>query len=403
MLGNSLALPSRTFGRSSMERTAIRVLTIVDEIGPAFYGGGARAASELVSGLTQRGFDITVVCGEGRAAGVEVISMTPRQVWQREFALSGDGMGRLITHDQRVLEEVFTRVQPEIILVLHGWGLPPRLVAFASTLPVRRVFRFGDEWLRLRVFSGRYYDPLAARTFEMPDLAICNSKALLRRVELILGRTVPTRVISNGVDLDLFSPTPRTPQTPIKLLFVGRPVQHKGILLALAALSALRRAGIEVILTVAGGAPADKRVDLRGVTADLDVEFCVFDVGNQPRPEIARLMRTHDVFLFPSMPRPANVTVEGCPTVLLEAIAANLPIVAVDSDAVRELLWCDSCGHIVTVPPDPEALAAGVCRAIENSRRRRLCPEMSDRRLAYSFPRMIDDYAEALRGVTRRS
>ena len=65
------------------------------------------------------------------------------------------------------------------------------------------------------------------------------------------------KIVPNGVDLAAARPAERTPGGPLNLLFVGRAEERKGLPILLRAFEALRGAGVEARLTVAGAAPTE--------------------------------------------------------------------------------------------------------------------------------------------------
>jgi glycosyltransferase involved in cell wall biosynthesis len=109
-----------------------------------------------------------------------------------------------------------------------------------------------------------------------------------------------------------------------------------------------------VILRIIGDGPERKRlgalVEKLGLTER--VEF----MGKLPPGEINSHLAWADIFVFASES-------EGRPNVILEAMAAELPVVAADIPGTRELLL--DCG--VLVPPrDPRALADAVTSLIDD-------------------------------------
>lgn len=73
-----------------------------------------------------------------------------------------------------------------------------------------------------------------------------------------------------------------------------------------------------------------------------------------PKDRVPELMGALDVLVLSSVPRS-----EGVPTVILEAMAAGLPVVATDVGAVREAVVDGVTGRVVA-PLDAEALAAAI-------------------------------------------
>lgn len=83
----------------------------------------------------------------------------------------------------------------------------------------------------------------------------------------------------------------------------------------------------------------------------------VLDMAD-PGAGVADLMPAFDVFALTSVPRS-----EGIPTVILEAMACGIPVVATDVGAITELVEDGKTGFVVP-PLDPEAVAAAILRLI---------------------------------------
>jgi glycogen synthase len=79
----------------------------------------------------------------------------------------------------------------------------------------------------------------------------------------------------------------------------------------------------------------------------------------QPRSEIFRLYREADVFVLPTWR-------EGFPNVVIEAMAAGLPVVATPVGAIAEAIEDGKSGLLVPVR-DAAALEAALRRLIEDA------------------------------------
>jgi glycosyltransferase involved in cell wall biosynthesis len=75
-----------------------------------------------------------------------------------------------------------------------------------------------------------------------------------------------------------------------------------------------------------------------------------------PGLRVPELMPALDVFAISSVPRS-----EGIPTVILEAMACALPVVATDVGAIREVVEQGVTGFLAP-PEDPRALAGAILR-----------------------------------------
>lgn len=138
------------------------------------------------------------------------------------------------------------------------------------------------------------------------------------------------------------------------LLFLGRLVPVKGLDELLLAAAALRE---PVQLRVAGHGPERERLEALAKELEIDAVFEGWVAGEYKEA----LLQACDALVVPSRPE------DGLPTVLAEARARALPIVATEAGAIRD--WLQGSEDTVLVPPnDPPALS----RAIEALRGRQV-------------------------------
>ncbi len=174
------------------------------------------------------------------------------------------------------------------------------------------------------------------------------------------------RVIPNGVDTARLggdgaraSAAPRPPT----ILFVGRLEARKGFIFLLEAVRRLAPRGPGARLVAAGPADAPTRRRLAAFAAahGLDGVELVGRVGDD---ELAARYRDADVFCAPS------VDCESFGIVVLEAMAAGLPVVASDIPAYRALVEEGRHGLLVQ-PGDPAAIARALETLLADAGRRR--------------------------------
>jgi glycosyltransferase involved in cell wall biosynthesis len=153
------------------------------------------------------------------------------------------------------------------------------------------------------------------------------------RLTTILQRHVPEPgrrivVLPNGVRLPAEPCRRRTEQpSTCSLLFVGRFAANKGIKDLLAAMSLLTAEGLgdRFSLHLVGTGPLYD--ELRGGNRLPNVIFH----GGVNDADLHRLYCESDLFVLPTL-------FEGMPTVVLEAMARELPIIVTDVGATRELV-----------------------------------------------------------------
>jgi glycosyltransferase involved in cell wall biosynthesis len=138
---------------------------------------------------------------------------------------------------------------------------------------------------------------------------------------------------------------------PFRIVWAGRIVADKGLRDLLTAMGVLRSDGVEVTLEVVGDGP--DRPALLDAARDLQVDEAIRWAGFVGNRELylARL-RAADAFVLPSH-------AEGVPKVLIEAMAAGLPIVATSVGAIPRLLDSGRLGHLVQAG-DPGAIATSI-------------------------------------------
>jgi glycosyltransferase involved in cell wall biosynthesis len=170
------------------------------------------------------------------------------------------------------------------------------------------------------------------------------------RLTTILRRHVPNPdrrivVLPNGVELPGESRrSTNTADGVCRLLFVGRFAANKGIPDLLQAMQILvdRGLGAKFELHLVGDGPLLGRIQQDHAGPH------VFFHGKASDTELDRLYRSSDVFVLPTL-------FEGMPTVVLEAMARQMPIIVTDVGATRELV--DETNGFVIRKRNPSQLA----------------------------------------------
>jgi glycosyltransferase involved in cell wall biosynthesis len=165
-----------------------------------------------------------------------------------------------------------------------------------------------------------------------------------RELREYYGLSAPIVVIENALDPEAFeryasAPEPRG-ESRFTALWVGQADHRKGLDVALEAVELARRRVPELRLTIAG-------VPARGGFEGVDW------LGVVPPDEIAQAYRRADVLLFPTR-------YEAHPLVVLEAMAAGLPVVV--SDAVPSDMVADGRNGFVIAGHRPPDYAAALLR-----------------------------------------
>jgi glycosyltransferase involved in cell wall biosynthesis len=201
----------------------------------------------------------------------------------------------------------------------------------------------------IRVFGGNpVMKRILAWTLTWPDVVV-----VISQIELESARELAPRqrvvLLPNGTrceDIRLERAQPGA--APLRLLYIGRLVETKGIFESIEALKLLRAKGIEACLTVAGSGPVDQA--LRQSAAAHGVQDLVTFAGPVFGQEKVRLLGEADVLMLPSY------HIEGLPYALLEGMAAGLVPIVSRVGAIPDVVTPEV--HGVFVPQrDPQAVA----------------------------------------------
>jgi glycosyltransferase involved in cell wall biosynthesis len=185
----------------------------------------------------------------------------------------------------------------------------------------------------------------------------CVSQAVLDAARDYGLAAAKARLIRPGVDTEFFRPPSARPSAgSFRVASVGWLGWLKGHEFALLAIRRLADAGVAVRYEIVGGDPpteggeVSQRSRICAAIADLGLERAVVLLGWLDRDRVRSCLQEADVLLHASLS-------EGIPTVVLEAMACGVPVVATDVGGVREAVDDGVTGFVVP-PRDPVALAA---------------------------------------------
>jgi phosphatidyl-myo-inositol alpha-mannosyltransferase len=224
------------------------------------------------------------------------------------------------------------------------------LAVLAAEAPVVATFHASLDRSRLMKLAGPVLRQVSGRI----DAAVAVSDAAASFVRRVVR--VPLEIVPNGVDVRAFSdpgrPVEGLPAGP-KILWVNRLDPQKGFEIMLRAFEQIASEVGEVHLLVAGD--GRDRVLLRSLPGDLRSR--ILRLGTVAHEALPRYHAAADVFVSPATGQ------ESFGIVLVEAMAAGVPVVASDIEGYREVVR-DGVDGLLVPPNDPNALAAAVRRVL---------------------------------------
>jgi phosphatidyl-myo-inositol dimannoside synthase len=272
-----------------------------------------------------------------------------------------------------------------------------RALPFVASLKgiVADELRHERGWVRVLLSVQARWE---RRNVERADLVVVTSRYSAEVARREYG--VPLEriaVVPEPIDLevwdDQFWRAPRRPRSGPVVLSVARMYPRKRLadLLHAAAILRARVDGIQVRI-VGRGPEWDAIVRLH---AELGLGDAVALLGDLTRERLAEEYVNASVFCLPSVQ-------EGFGIVFLEAMAAELPVVACRIAAVPEVVLHDTTGLLVA-PRDPGALAETIERLIrEPALAKRLGQEGRRRALGFSPRAVAERFLSAVHSTQDR-
>jgi len=338
----------------SSTASPIRIAFCITDLDP---GGAERALVHVVTRLDRRQWDPVVYCLSGPGALVRDLELASVPVVCLG-ATRNDGLFRRLGTIWRLSRE------------LRALTPRPRLLQsflFHANLAGRiagRLARIERIVAGLRVAEQRatWHLWLDWLTNWMVDLNVCVSQSVAD-FSLSTGglRSEKLRVIPNGVDYDSFANSQPADLTSLGIandspviVTIGRLDEQKGHRFLIEAFPAILKSHPQARLVIVGEGPLE--ADLRRQSLQLGLTNCVCFAGW--RNDVSAVLKAGRCLVLSSL-------WEGMPNVVLEAMAAGIPVVATDVEGVRELIEPNRSG-VVVPPASAEALASAVCRLLDD-------------------------------------
>ncbi len=354
------------------------------------YGGMERILHDLTKALPPRGFEVhvVVVAGFGRFAdGLREVADLHQVPPMSKISLLYPGQ----------LIRVLRRIAPDVVHSHSGVWFRTSRAARLARVPVVIHTEHGRR-VPDRV-TDRLIDSLASRS---TDLVIAVSETLaevLRR--RVLHDPTRVRVITNGVDVDRFRPSPDAsalrrdldiPEGTPVIGSIGRLEPVKNYRLALRAFARMGEldGGPPPLLVLVGD--GRERGMLEELATTLGIAGRVRFLGW--RDEVERLYGAFDLFTLTSRS-------EGTSISLLEAMSMGLCPVVTDVGGNRGVLGPELASLLVT-SDDDAALAGAWRRHLLDAELRRDMGRRARARVQseFSLERMVENHIEIYRQLT---
>lgn len=282
--------------------------------------------------------------------------------------------------DVLALRRLYKNLRPKVV---HHVALKPTLVGNLASVGLHRLTCVNSLAGLGYVFTSRH---LLARALRFPvkvALGVLLNRATVVNIvqnpddrEALMAMDVSAARIElipgSGVDVRRFVPRREPAQPPIRIGFVGRMLEDKGVRVLIDAHRRLKQRGLQAELLLAGTPDPDNPTSI----APAEI------AGWALLPGVTHLGQVTDIDGFWAGCHIAVLPSrrEGLPMSLLEAAACGKPVVATDVPGCREIA-IEGINALLVPPDDPAALADALEVLGKDYEKRRMFG-MSSRRMA---------------------
>jgi len=234
----------------------------------------------------------------------------------------------------KAFRRLVLKLKPEVI---HSYSFYTNFAAWWAAAGTKTIAVGGirSDFTNDKKSCGIILGSLSAR---WPTNQIYNNFAAAEKAKNSRTLFAPRNVfvVPNGLDLQQFPKVPLLSNGQARILGVGSLLQYKRWDRLLTAALKLKQRGLQFVVEIAGGGPL--RESLERQARDLDITDRVKFVGHAD--DVAGVMGKSTFIAHTS-------DVEGCPNVLMEAMACGRAVVATDAGDASSLIEDGKSGFVV--------------------------------------------------------
>lgn len=291
------------------------------------------------------------------------------------------------------LKKLFTAYKPHIVqthvLKANLYGTLAAKMAQVPVVVATEMTLKDIAPTAAKRFRDRLVQPIVGYIIDNCDRFMVTSE-FIKREWMNSANQNRFEVIYPPFNLDKYDKAVRIPRTDIQSVgrnigFVGRLSEEKSVDILLEAIAIVKEQYPDIMLTVVGTGEMEgqlkKHAELLGITDN--VRFTGYCQNS------FEVLKEIDVFVLPSR-------TEGCPIVILEAMAMGLPVIATRVGGNPELVEDNITGFLVS-HGRPDQIAEGIKKLIEDRDMARVMGQNGRKRAFTQFhPSTFTDKLQSL-------
>ncbi|WP_203739178.1 glycosyltransferase family 4 protein [Actinoplanes cyaneus] len=235
--------------------------------------------------------------------------------------------------------------------VVHAHtGIMAGVVAARLARPDARVVVTEHSTFLSKVFAQPGAQRRYAEMLDRADALLCVSESLRAQVAgYFPGHAAKLQVVPNAIDFSTFTVRPEPPEAPDRWLYLGRLMEHKGVLTLLDAFTRVAAEDPAPTLTLVGTGPLAAEIDARVRAAGLTGRVTRRDPVEPD--QVSALLHEHDVLTHASVRETFGMTI-------VEAVATGTPVLVALSEGPAETLagLQETAGAVFEPTTDPAVI-----------------------------------------------
>jgi glycosyltransferase involved in cell wall biosynthesis len=287
------------------------------------------------------------------------------KVYPMEFKRLG------VMKDYRFLKQIFSNEHPDIVNT-HGnkdskialpaakkAGVPLRILSRHISAHVRNSWynrMLYKKWSHYIFTTAGYTTRHLKKRFKLKDMQIFSMPSGIRVPDTLLDKDQARQALAGEFNLD--------PETRF-VGFVGRVSKDKGVSFLLKAFKIIQPKLARTHVVIVGDGPDTYRDVLRKEAKTLGIEAYVHFTGF--KEDVWPFYRAMDCSILPSR-NIRGVPFEGVPQALLEAMAAECPVVGSKSGGIMDIIEHEKTG-LLSDPESAEDLAEKILQTLDGQAR----------------------------------
>lgn len=215
------------------------------------------------------------------------------------------------------------------------------------------------------IFAPRDFAIGLTNLFETAKLIVTVSDFAVAQLQKRFPRdAAKIHRVYNGIQVGQFTRADFKSEPP-RILSVGRLIEKKGFSDLISACAKLKNAGLDFRCEIIGEGPLEE--SLRVQIRDNGLQDCVQMTGSATQSQINQRLAAANVFALPCVTT-ADGEMDNLPTVIMEAMAAGLPIVSTTLAGIPEMVQPRANGELVSLG-NVDQLAAAIDSILSNPAR----------------------------------